>query len=194
MRFYLMYLAMGEYMKWAAVLLSFALVSIFSMTAETSEKSTVGAVEEIMLMPWGVRLPARIDTGATTSSLDVCDVKVEGNYVNFSLSDRCGGHKVRRPLLGWKNIRTSEGSDRRPVVLMDICLGPKLIKTHVTLNDRSHMEYPFLVGRRTLRGKFVVDVSSKNILPPRCAGLKLDMKPDIGPASAPDAKPVIKAP
>lgn len=181
-------------MKWAVTLLTVVLLNVVSMPAETSEKITIGAVEEIILLPWGVRLMARIDTGATTSSLDVCDYKVDGNYVNFSMSIRCGGHKVRRPLLGWKEVRTSEGSERRPVVLVEMCLGPKLIKTHVTLNDRSHMDYPVLVGRRTLRGKFVVDVSSKNIMPPGCVDLKLDRKPDAGPNSAQGANPTKKIP
>ncbi len=181
-------------MKWASALLSVVLLSTLSMPAEPSEKITVGAVEEIVLLPWGVKLPARIDTGATTSSLDVCDIKVDGKYVNFSLADRCGGHKVRRPLLGWKEVHTSEGSERRPIVMMEICLGSRIINAHVTLNDRSQMEYPFLVGRKTLRGKFVVDVSRKNIMPPRCAGVKLDMKPDIGPDTKPETKPGIKTP
>lgn len=181
-------------MKWAIALLSTVLLCMTSMTAEPAEKIMVGAVEEIILLPWGVKIPARIDTGATTSSLDVCDIKVEGKYVTFSLADRCGGHKVRRLLLDWKEVHTSEGNENRPVVMMEICLGPKIINTHVTLNDRSKMEYPFLVGRRTLRGKFVVDVSSKNIMPPRCAGLKLDMKPGIGPAAVPDTKPDKKTP
>ena len=73
---------------------------MISMPAEPSEKITAGAVEEIVLLPWGVRLHARIDTGAATSSLDVCAAKVEVKYASFSLSDRCGGHKVWRTLLG----------------------------------------------------------------------------------------------
>ncbi len=181
-------------MKWASVLFYLVLLIMMSMPAEASEKLTIGAVEEIMLLPWGSRLPARIDTGATTSSLDVCDVKVEGKFVSFSLSDRCGGYKVRRPLLYWKDVRTTEGTERRPVVMMDICIGPKIIKTHVTLNDRSKMEYPFLVGRKTLRGKFIVDVSRKNILTPNCRGLKLDMKPDIGAEAPSDSSPGKKTP
>ena len=87
-------------MKWASTLLLVVLISMISMPAEPSEKITAGAVEEIVLLPWGVRLHARIDTGAATSSLDVCDVEVEVKHVSFSVSDRCCGHKVRRTLLG----------------------------------------------------------------------------------------------
>ncbi len=82
-------------MKWASSLLFVVLISMISMPDEPSEKITAGAVEEIVLLPWGVRLHARIDTGAATSSPDVCDVEVEVKHVSFSLSDRCGGHKVQ---------------------------------------------------------------------------------------------------
>jgi len=176
-------------MKWAIVLFLSALFAMISVPGEAAEKLSIGAVEEIILLPWGARLPARIDTGATTSSLDVCDIKVEGRFVSFTLSDRCGGHKVRRELVEWTEVRTTEGTERRPVVMVDICLGPKIIKTHVTLNNRSKMGYPFLVGRKTLRGKFIVDVSRKNILPPHCPGIKLDMKPAIDFESSPDTGP-----
>jgi hypothetical protein len=147
-------------------------MGIMSSPVSASEKTVIGAAEEIVIMPQGVRLAARVDTGAYSSSLDVCDFKVESKYVTFALPDRCGGHKMRRPLLRMKTVRTSEGSDKRPVILLDICIGSQLIKTRFTLNDRSKMDYPVLLGRKALDGKFVVDVSRKNILPPLCPGVK----------------------
>jgi hypothetical protein len=148
-----------------------AITCILSGSAEAEEKTIIGAAEEVVIMPVGVRLSARIDTGAYSSSLDVCDYKVEGKYVTFALSERCGNHKMRRPLLKMKTVRTSKGSDKRPVILLDICIGSRIIKTRVTLNDRSKMEFPVLIGRRALAGKFVVDVSRKNLLPPACPGI-----------------------
>ncbi len=156
-----------------------AVLCLFAMPIAAAEKKAIGAVEDIVIFPWGLTLAARIDTGAATSSLDVCDFKVVGKYVTFTLADRCGGHKIRRPLLGTKTIHTSDGSGQRPIVMMEICLGSTLIKTRVTLNDRSKMEYPVLIGRRTLRGKYIVDVSSKNLLPPTCPGVKPDFIPDL---------------
>ena len=158
-------------MKFVIALLAISIMGVTPLAAGASEKPVIGAIEDITLLPWDIKLPARIDTGAATSSLDVCDVKVTGQHVTFTLPERCGGKTITKPLDNWKTIRTSKGSAERPVVIIDICMGSKIIKTHFTLNDRSGMEYPVLIGRRTLHGKFVVDVSSKNILPPNCISL-----------------------
>jgi hypothetical protein len=141
--------------------------------ANAAEKIVVGTVEDVILFPWGVKVPARIDTGAAVSSLDVCEYSVDGQFVTFNLADRCGGHEIRLPLAGWKEVHSAEGSDRRPVVKIAICLGSKRITTSVTLTDRSHMEYPFLVGRRTLKKDFIVDVGRTRIAPPSCSVIKL---------------------
>jgi hypothetical protein len=160
-------------LKLIILLVFVSVMGIMSSPVSASDKTVIGAAEDIVIMPVGVRLAARVDTGAYSSSLDVCDFKVEGKYVTFALSDRCGGHKMRRPLIKMKTVRTSEGSDKRPVIILDICVGSKLIKTRFTLNDRSKMDYPVLLGRKALAGKFVVDVSRTNLLPPACPGIKL---------------------
>ncbi len=65
----------------------------------------------------------------------------------------------------------SAGSQKRPIVEVDICLGPKLIRTHATLSDRSQMTYPFLVGRSVLTGSFTVDTSRSRAAQPVCPAL-----------------------
>jgi len=154
--------------------ISDSMLGILLLTASTTVGAepmmTLGAVEEVILLPWKVRIPARIDTGAATSSLDVCDLKrLSRKQVEFKLPDRCGGHKIRMPVIDWRTIRSTEGStERRPVVEMELCLGPKRLRTEVTLNDRSLMEFSFLIGRKTLEGNFVVDVSRSKILSTTC--------------------------
>lgn len=166
------------------------LAVVFSMPVESAGPVTIGAIEDIVLMPWGVKLPARIDTGAALSSIDACDIRIEGDYVSFALADRCGGHKMRKKLLKVKEVRTSEGKERRPVVMMEFCMGSRHMKTRVTLNDRSAMEYPVLIGRNTMRKRFVVDVSKKNLTTPSCPNLK----PGIVPADIPANKPAAEHP
>jgi hypothetical protein len=121
-------------------------------------------------MPYGALMPARIDTGAASSSLDVSHYRIEGKFVTFTLPDRCGGHIMRSRLVGMKTIRTADGKSRRPIVSIELCVGSEIIKTKVTLNNRERMTYPFLMGRRTLNNRFVVDVSAPHILPPVCRG------------------------
>jgi len=149
-----------------------ALLILWTETGEGGEKITIGAVEEVVLLKWGVELPARIDTGAASSSLDARSLKIKNNIVTFKLREEHGGRLIKLPILEYRRIRTSVGRERRPVVLMDLCLGSLHILTQVTLADRSHLKYPLLVGRRVLKGNFVVDVSRRNTTRPSCPELR----------------------
>jgi len=132
------------------------------------EKITIGEVEEVILMPWGVRLPARIDTGASTSSIDARELKVKKNMAEFKLPKKYGGLQLCLPVLEWQYIRSADFKERRPVVEITFCMGPKLIRTLVTLNDRSTVRYPLIIGRNVLKDNFVVDCVRSNCLPPSC--------------------------
>ena len=149
-----------------AVLAPFFLFLPGMVNAE--EKLTIGLVEDVILLPWGVKLPARIDTGAASSSLDARELKVEDNVADFKLPDAYGGLRLRLPGVGWKTIRTSESRERRPVVEMEICLGPKPFRIKANLNDRSMVKYPLIIGRNALKKHFVVDCMHSNCLPPSC--------------------------
>jgi hypothetical protein len=134
------------------------------------EKIVIGAIEDVILLPWGIMIPARIDTGAAISSLDVCELKRrDKKEVEFKLPKRCGGMQLRLPVIAWRIIQSSEGPpQRRPVVEMELCLGSKRLRTQFTLNDRSRLEFPLLIGRKTLEGSFIVDVSRSKTIPPNC--------------------------
>ncbi len=136
------------------------------------EKITIGRAEEVILLPWGIKLPARVDTGAAKSSLGAPEMKVDGNRVEIRLRKEFGGMKLRFPIIEWGDYKTSQGSERRPVVEVVICLGTKRIRTKVNINDRSELKYPFLIGRDLLRGRFVVDVSRYMSLAPNCKGVR----------------------
>jgi hypothetical protein len=63
-----------------------------------------------------------------------------------------------------KLIRSSFGdSELRYCVKMTLKIGNKRIRSEVSLTDRSDMRYQVLIGRKTLRKKFVVDVSRQFI-------------------------------
>jgi hypothetical protein len=138
------------------------------LLAERPQKLMIGETEDVMLVPWAVVLPARIDTGARLSSLDARDLSVQNNIAEFMLDKRYGGLRLRLPVVDWVEVRSSAGVEKRPVVEVGICLGPKLIRTAATLSDRSHMIYPFLVGRNVLNGSFMVDTSRSNAVRPQC--------------------------
>jgi hypothetical protein len=158
---------------WLSAKRMFLLVLIISLLpvgkASAQEKMTIGEVEEVVLMPWGVRLPARIDTGAATSSLDARELTVKNNMAEFRLPKKYGSLQLRFAVIEWQKIRSAEFRERRPVVEITFCMGPKLIRTQVTLNDRSTASYPLIIGRNVLKdNKFVVDCMRSNCLPPSC--------------------------
>jgi hypothetical protein len=121
-----------------------------------------------VLAPWGISLPARVDTGADISSLDARDLVVDKNFAAFGLGNRYGTLRLQLPVIGWRRVRTSMGTESRPVVEVSICLGSKLFRTLATLRDRSDMTYPFLVGRSALNGSFLVDTSRLRAVQPSC--------------------------
>ena len=132
------------------------------------EKMTIGEVEDIILMPWGVRLPARIDTGAATSSLDARELTVKDNMAEFRLPKMYGGLRLRLPVTGCQKIRSAEFRERRPIVELEICLGSNRIRTLVNLSDRSMVKYPLILGRNFLKENFVVDVKRRRTSKPNC--------------------------
>jgi len=140
----------------------------FSSRRIESAKITVGVVENVILGPWGVSFPARIDTGADLSSLDARDIVVRNNVADFKLGKRYGGLQLQLPVVEWRHIQTAMGTEKRPVVEISICLGSKLFRTPATLKDRSEMIYPFLVGRSALSGNFLVDPSRSKAAQPTC--------------------------
>jgi hypothetical protein len=131
-------------------------------------KMTIGEVEEVILMPWGVRLPARIDTGAATSSLDARELIVKDNMAEFRLPKMYGGLRLNLDVIGWQKIRSAEFRERRPVVEITFCIGPRLVRAQVTLNNRTTVTYPLIIGRNILKDRFVVDCMKSNCLPPTC--------------------------
>jgi hypothetical protein len=145
-----------------------AMLILSADRANAAERVTIGLVEEIILLPWGVKMPARIDTGAATSSLDVRNLVVKDKHAEFRLAEKFGGTAIRLPVKAWQVVRSAETRDRRPVVEVDICVGPKQLRVRVNLNNRSQVQYPFLVGRNILQENFLVDCMKEFCNPPSC--------------------------
>ena len=154
-------------MKAALLLVIFGIGSGI-VPADAKEKIKLGGVENVVLLPWGVSMPARIDTGAAVSSLDARNITVKGKTVEFYLAPQYGGRKIALPVARWKTVKSAEAQDRRPVVVIELCIGSRRVRTHVNLNDRSKVKYPLLIGRNTLIHDFVVECSTSYCAQPSC--------------------------
>ena len=156
--------------------ISLTILAIFCLlwggTVESTDRVTIGLVEDVILLPWGVRIPARIDTGAATSSLDARELTIKENMVEFKLPGKYGGMQLHLPIVDWRTVRSAEARDRRPIVEIELCIGPKHLRARVNLNDRSQVKYPLILGRNVLRKNFVVDCMKSHCAPPACPEVK----------------------
>jgi hypothetical protein len=141
---------------------------LFTITM-ANDKTIIGTVEDVILLPWGVKLPARIDTGAATSSLDVRNLTIkDDSMAEFYLPEKYGGLKLCLPIINWRTVKSAGGVKKRPVVEMEICIGSKRFLAQVNLNNRSKMTYPMLIGRNILKKSFLVDTTRSKCAPPAC--------------------------
>jgi hypothetical protein len=132
----------------------------------------MGWLESIHVQPWGVRLTAKLDTGAKTSSLHASRVehfrKGDTNWVRFELYDQEAGKKimVERPLTRTAYIKERKaGVSPRDVVMMQLCKNGRTYDTEITLVDRSNFNYPLLLGRSFLEGVAYVDSGATFLYP-----------------------------
>ena len=155
-----------------ALLAAIALIAQGITPAQAKEKVRLGAVENVVLLPWGVLMPARIDTGAATSSLDARNLVIKGKMAEFNLPPQYGGRRIILPIYKWKTIKTAEAQDRRPIVVIELCIGSQRVRTRVNLNDRTNVKYPLLIGRNTLTHGFVVECGTSYCTQPSCPEVK----------------------
>ena len=140
---------------------------------EVSGKLLVGQLEQVWLPNLGLALPARIDTGAETASLDARNIELfERNgrrWVRFEILHPETGEPLpmERRLKRMVAIVQSNSteSERRPVIKLGITIGHISQTAEFTLTNRSHLDYQLLIGRNILQDVMIVDVSKKNIAP-----------------------------
>ncbi len=150
------------------------------------ERYTLGWVEWVCLDPEGVRMKAKLDTGALTSSMNAMNLERferDGErWVRFEVIDPATEERVllERPVArNVRIVRHEDDPDRRPVVEMEVRLGAIHQRAEFSLVDRSNFVYQVLIGRRFLRGLALVD-SEQTFLSgrPPCGDLPGTFDPD----------------
>ena len=127
-----------------------------------------GGVEHVMVNPLGVTYEARMDTGATTCSMNALDIQLferdSKKWVRFYVIDPKTKDKVKveRPLVRTASIKRHGSEDqKRPVVQMDMSIGKTRRVVEFSLTDRTKYEYPVLIGRNYLIRMALIDVSDR---------------------------------
>lgn len=113
---------------------------------------------------------ARVDTGATTSSISAVDIQPferDGkDWVKFKIEhEGVKSKEIALPVQRWVKIRQSsaDGTHERAVVNAWIQIGDLKEQTEFTLADRTHLTFPLLLGRSFFKDVAVVDVSQQYV-------------------------------
>lgn len=115
---------------------------------------------------------AKIDTGAFSSAIhceDIMEIKEGDNIIlSFSLpSIYYPGNKtqlIKIKDFTKKKIKNSFGeAEERYIIRTQIHIGHKTILADFSLSDRKSMRYPILIGRKAIKGKFIIDVKQVHL-------------------------------
>jgi len=134
----------------------------------TKKSPTVIGWREWVALPdlGGAVVRAKIDTGARTASLHAFGLELfERNgkeYARFAIhpDHRSPGPAVivETPVLGHRAVRNPGGrSEERPLIRTKVVIGRYRFTAELNLTRRDTMGMPMLLGRQTLRRRFVVD-------------------------------------
>ncbi|NBB25974.1 ATP-dependent zinc protease [Porphyrobacter sp. SLTP] len=123
----------------------------------------VGWRELVSLPELGLAgIPAKIDTGARTSSLHghvLEDFVRDGErFVRFAVDWDGTRHVCEAVNVDLRGITSSNGDQQtRFVIKSPLTIGNLTFRAEISLANRSQMQFPMLIGRTALRRRMVVD-------------------------------------
>lgn len=139
-----------------------------------NDKHLVGSLELCDLPQLSLSgLEARVDTGATTSSLHVDNIEeFERNlehWIRFDIHpDSHDVNQVVQREAKVKSVRKVKSSNatyqKRHVIKTDILIAGMQWNIELTLTDRSEMKYLMLLGREAMSGRLIVDPEHEFLL------------------------------
>jgi len=119
----------------------------------------VGSLTKVIIKHFNNEEPieARVDTGASISSIHGDNIEVDDTTIKFTFGKtRYKFHLARTSKIKQSSI---DDPDERPVIRVDMVIdGITLRNVELSVTDREHMEYNILLGRKTLAsGGFLVN-------------------------------------
>ena len=136
-----------------------------------ADKMLLGELERVWIEPPGATLTARIDTGASSSSLhaeELIGFERDGDdWVRYNILVNNAALPVEAQVARYVRVYQQADADgsRRPVVNLRIRLGDVQDTFEFTLADRSHLDYQIILGRNFLTDMALIDVGKKFIQP-----------------------------
>lgn len=141
--------------------------------AKDRELAIYGWLEEATLGSGELTIRAKLDTGADNSSLNAPDYEIfdkdDEEWVRFTVTNQDDmEYTFEKKIVREARIRSASGTNRRPVVKMDVCVGEVLRSVEVNLADRSDLSYQMLIGRSYLKDRILVDSGEEFSRDPDC--------------------------
>lgn len=129
-----------------------------------------------------IDVPAKIDTGAESSAIWASRIRIDKDGIlKFRLfgegSPFYNGKVFKRKDYKVVVTRSAMGEEQiRYRVHFPVKIAGRTIRVLFSLADRSKNNFPVLIGKRTLQGKFLVDVSLPDIEYDSKPKQKIDLK------------------
>ena len=133
------------------------------------EKRIIGQECWVHIEELNLEFLARVDTGATSTSIHAMDVMIVegtddfreniGKTINFLTISTDGEHKrMEAEIVKVQIVRSAKGREKRYMVWLTLTANGLSKKILANLRDRSQMKYKLLMGRDWLAQDFLVDV------------------------------------
>lgn len=132
--------------------------------------TVIGRNVRVSLHPYVADVLAKVDTGADSSSIWASGINVMPDGVlEFCLfapeSPLYTGEVIRRKEYTVALVRSSSGHLQiRYRVTFRVQIKNRTVRMACNLSDRSLQKFPMLIGRRSLSGKFIVDVRQHDVI------------------------------
>jgi hypothetical protein len=129
----------------------------------------LGRADRVDLPHLGLfNIKAKVDTGAYSCSLHCQRAQVVDRKLEVVLLDEehpeFTGMKFIFDDFVQKNVRNSSGIlERRYVIKTPLTIHGEELLAEFSLSDRDNLRFPILIGRKILRGRFLVDVTKRNL-------------------------------
>ncbi|QYK03638.1 RimK/LysX family protein [Shewanella zhangzhouensis] len=151
-------------------------ISLLLLSYVACGKSIVGQSVDIHQPASGLNFIARVDTGASISSIHAVDIQVLGGAAD-SMKDNIGKRvkfttqglggvtkTIEAKIVKVTTVSNSQGTESRYTVELELQYEKDVRNIRVNLRDRGHMDYKLLLGRNWLEGHYLVDVAEKNVI------------------------------
>lgn len=134
---------------------------------DANELPIIGRNALVTIVGHAKKVPAKIDTGADSSAVWASNIRIsEAGHLHFVLfakeSKFFNGEEIITDDFTVAQVKSSTGHIQiRYRARLVTRMAGRRVKVLFNLSDRSQNDFPILIGRRTLSGKFRVDVTIK---------------------------------